>query len=175
MPTKFSQSLNKTTGHGSIPNFIQIDLRNLQEKKCVCFCSLRTVILTDGQGHLNRYQTIQSNAVCHHTMFERNPSINVRLPPDVLCPNSMSDVINLGEGGGEGMKSPKLGSLPWILIRWAYLSMRFIRPSFNSKPNLIEILWKLLEVYGAEVLAFSHHSDLEWRWRSPRLIWKCRV
>ena len=73
-------------------------------------------------------------------------------------------------------KSNKYGSLPWILNRCDKMSMKFIKLlNPNSRANSIKIHWKLGEIIGAEVFAFSHSCDLQSKSRSIRLVSKCRV
>ena len=38
-----------------------------------------TVTLNEGQGLTNWYQTTQFSSVYHHTKFERNQSVNIRM------------------------------------------------------------------------------------------------
>ena len=65
---------------------------------------------------------------------------------------------------------------PWILIWWDKTSMRFITStSLNSIPNSIQINWKVCEIMGVEVFAFSHSCDLESSSRSIRPVLKYRV
>ena len=74
------------------------------------------------------------------------------------------------------MKSFKKGSLPWILNGQDKINMRFITlTNLNSIPHSIQIDWKLCEIIGAEVFAFSQSCDLESTSRSIRLVLKCRV
>ena len=50
------------------------------------------------------------------------------------------------------------------------MKMRFITPtSLNTKPNSIQIKWKLWEMIGTEVFASLHSCDLEPQPKSLRL------
>ena len=70
-------SLNKSTIHGSKPNFIQIHDEICEKKRAeiavsyICDPSVKVKVIQTG------WQAVQISHVCDHTKFERNWAMNV--------------------------------------------------------------------------------------------------
>ena len=77
-------SLNRPTGHGSILDYIQIDLQFMRKRAQKVLLSEMTVTLSENQGQSHWHQTIQFSDIYHCTKFERNWSVNDRMQANVI-------------------------------------------------------------------------------------------
>ena len=114
-------------------------------------------------SHTTLYQSVEFNGVCHITSVERDQFTGAQM-------QVMLKVYFI--------KSPEQSCFhfSWILIVWKNNKHEHQqRNSHGSIQNFVQISWEICQKMSTKFIALSCTCDLEWRWRSLKIISNCWV